>query len=130
MPNIKCSSNISTRKSFLLKIKLPNLPQSKNFHNSQKFPRTMSAPFSMSENTQDWAWQYLFHYWKSEATSFFIVKVWYALPREKNQQRVGVLYCVEQRECIFDPICPSPKHCSGFTQDTSYQWPPVSSKLI
>ena len=29
--------------SFLLKIKVHNLPQSKNFRNSQKFPRTMCA---------------------------------------------------------------------------------------
>ena len=29
--------------SFLLKIKVHNLPQSKNFRNSQKFPRTMST---------------------------------------------------------------------------------------
>ena len=29
--------------SFLLKIKAHNLPQSKNFRKSQKFPRTMSA---------------------------------------------------------------------------------------
>ena len=40
--------------SFLLKIKVHNLPQSKNFRNSHKFPRTtdnvcVSAPFSMSE---------------------------------------------------------------------------------
>ena len=33
---------------FPLKVKAIYLPQSKNFHKSQKFTQTISAPFSMS----------------------------------------------------------------------------------
>ena len=49
---------VSQYMSLLFKIRANNLLRSKNFHNSQIFPQTLSAPLSIS-----WGWEQIILHW-------------------------------------------------------------------
>ena len=57
--------------SFLLKIKVHNLPQSKNFCNSQKFPRIMSACPRLFPYLQDPPLNRVKSLWRSPLDDYF-----------------------------------------------------------